>query len=184
MVDDMARMLMRNVGKYEDATWDPRDNMGYVTGRRTEVLTLWAGKRLSGFAAFRPDTYEGQDVMFILELHLDDELRGASIGPKLLWAVEHAGRAAGRDGMALRVSMRNQAALAFYEKRPQLELSPAVVAAPEEQHTYYQYIWAEGARDAILQKAKARDPDLQHTKPSQPNPTTMPQTDPKAPRRR
>ena len=134
--------------------------MSDVTNRRTDVITIWLGQRLSGFAAYQPDRWEGQDVTFLLELHLNEELRGVGIGKRLLWAVEHASRDGGRDGMVLRVSRHNRDALTFYERQPQLEVSPVSMAewaTPEvsgEQHDHYQYIWEGGARDAILQRAK------------------------------
>ena len=162
IVDGAARMMMRNMGKYEGNDWDPRDNMRDVTARETSLIAIWAGHRLSGFAAFQPDWWEEQKVMFLLELQLDEELRGAGIGKQMLWAVEQVSRHRRRKGLVLRVHRANEDAIAFYHKRPQLERSPTSMSvwAPtemvSEEHDHYMHLWDKEARDQVFERAKRR----------------------------
>jgi ribosomal protein S18 acetylase RimI-like enzyme len=70
---------------------------------------------LEGFASFMLTYEDGNEVVYLYEVHLQESLRGTGLGKKLMSLVESAGRSAGMSKAMLTVFRNNTSARAFYE---------------------------------------------------------------------
>lgn len=68
-----------------------------------------------GFMSFMVTIEEGQDVIYVYEIHLEDMLRGCGLGRRLFAIAEHVGVATAMEKVMLTVFRRNQGARAMYK---------------------------------------------------------------------
>ncbi|KAF1345588.1 acyl-CoA N-acyltransferase, partial [Delphinella strobiligena] len=69
-----------------------------------------------GFMSFMITIEEGQDVVYVYEIHLEEELRGLGLGKHLFNIVENIGTTSGMEKTMLTVFRRNEQARAMYGK--------------------------------------------------------------------
>ena len=71
---------------------------------------------MEAFASFMLTYEDGEEVVYLYEIHLGEELRGSGLGRYLMDLVENVGRKAGMGKCMLTVFMSNEAARKFYER--------------------------------------------------------------------
>ena len=115
---------------------------------------------VAGFASFRFVTQETLRVVYLYELHLEEELRRQGLGTALLKAVHHYGTEARRQGLLLTVHLQNVNARRFYEANRLVvaPISPSQCAPPSvaalADYDVMQSLWSTEA-DEIMQRRGA-----------------------------
>lgn len=89
---------------------------GTETTTRPTKPFLFKDTTILGFMSFMITVEEGQDVVYVYEIHLEEELRGLGLGKHLFNIVEHIGTTNGMEKTMLTVFRRNEQARAMYGK--------------------------------------------------------------------
>jgi ribosomal protein S18 acetylase RimI-like enzyme len=115
---DLLQRLARDLGKEQEFRGSLASlvDYGFASTPAFEAIIAWRGKTPLGFILYFSEfsTWRGSPGIYVQDLFVSAEARGAGVGQKLIAAVIEQGRQQGASYMRLSVHGGNERAFRFY----------------------------------------------------------------------